>query len=128
MSAEEMLKLTAEEVANLLSPAHVVGTPIEIGDKAVIPLVHFGFGFGAGAGTGQHGQDSGGGTGGGGGGGISPVALVILHRDVPGPEGIQVMSLRKESALAQVISNLTESITPQILDALKERAGSKRTE
>jgi uncharacterized spore protein YtfJ len=124
MSGDELLKLTADEVACLLSPAQVIGTPLEIGDKVVIPLVHFGFGFGAGSGQGK---DKGqGGSGAGGGGGISPVAVVIVHKDVPGPEGIQVMSLRKESALAQVISNLTESVAPQIIDAVKEMAGRKK--
>jgi hypothetical protein len=38
------------------------------------------------------------------------------------------MSLRKESALAQVISNLTESIAPQVIDAVKEMAGRKKEE
>jgi len=124
MSGDELLKLTADEVSCLLSPAQVIGTPLEIGDKVVIPLVHFGFGFGAGSG---HGRDKGeGGSGAGGGGGISPVALVIVHKNVQGPEGIQVMSLRKESAMAQVISNLTESITPQLIDAVKEMTGRKK--
>jgi uncharacterized spore protein YtfJ len=124
MSGDELLKLTADEVSRLLSPAQVIGTPLEIGDKVVIPLVHFGFGFGAGTGHGR--EKSEGGSGAGGGGGISPVALVIMHKDVQGPEGIQVMSLRKESALAQVISNLTESITPQIIEAVKEMTGRKK--
>jgi uncharacterized spore protein YtfJ len=126
MTGDEMLKLTADEVSCLLSPAQVIGTPLEIGDKVVIPLVHYGFGFGAG--TGQGGEKGAGGSGAGGGGGISPVALVIVHKDVQGPEGIQVMSLRKESALAQVISNLTESIAPQIIDAVKEMTGRKKEE
>ncbi|KUG15669.1 hypothetical protein ASZ90_014663 [hydrocarbon metagenome] len=39
-----------------------------------------------------------------------------------------MMSLRKETALAQVISNLTESIAPQVLEVIKERAGSKKSE
>jgi uncharacterized spore protein YtfJ len=124
MSGDELLKMTADEVACLLSPAQVIGTPLEIGDKFVIPLVHFGFGFGAGSGQGR--EKGEGGSGAGGGGGISPVALVIVHKDIHGPEGIQVLSLRKESALAQVISNLTESIAPQIIDAVKEMTGRKQ--
>lgn len=81
-----------------------------------------------GAGSRQDGEKGAGGSGAGGGGGISPVALVIVQRDVPGHDGIQVMSLRKETALAQVISNLTESIAPQVLEVIKERAGSKKAE
>ena len=126
MTGDELIKLTADEVASLLSPAQVIGAPLEIGDKVVIPLVHFGFGFGAGSG---HSKEKGAeGSGAGGGGGISPIALVIVYKDVPGPEGIQVVSLRSLSAVAQVISNLTESITPQILDTVKEMAGRKKEE
>ena len=92
MTGDELIKLTADEVASLLSPAQVIGAPLEIGDKVVIPLVHFGFGFGAGSG---HSKEKGAeGSGAGGGGGISPIALVIVYKDVPGPEGIQVVSLR----------------------------------
>jgi hypothetical protein len=36
-----------------------------------------------------------------------------------------VVSLRRISAVAQVISDLTESIAPQVLDAIKEMAGKK---
>jgi uncharacterized spore protein YtfJ len=126
MTGDELIKLTADEVASLLSPAQVIGTPLEIGDKVVIPLVHYGFGFGAGSGPGR--EKGEGGAGAGGGGGISPIALVIVHKDVPGPEGIQVVSLRRVSAVAQVISNLTESIAPQIIDAVKEMAGRKKEE
>jgi uncharacterized spore protein YtfJ len=126
MTGDELLKQTADEVSCLLSPAQVIGTPLEIGDKVVIPLVHYGFGFGAGSGQGR--EKGEGGSGAGGGGGISPVALVIVHKDIQGPEGIQVMSLRKQSALAQVISNLTESLAPQVIDAVKEMAGRKKEE
>jgi len=126
MTGDELIKLTADEVASLLSPAQVIGTPLEIGDKVVIPLVHYGFGFGAGSGPGR--EKGEGGAGAGGGGGISPIALVIVHKDVPGPEGIEVVSLRRLSAVAQVISDLTESIAPQIIDAVKEMAARKKEE
>ncbi|MDD1709836.1 MAG: sporulation protein [Methanoregulaceae archaeon] len=126
MTGDELIKLTADEVASLLSPAQVIGTPLEIGDKVVIPLVHFGFGFGAG--SGQSKEKGAEGSGAGGGGGISPIALVIVHKEIPGPEGIEVVSLRRMSAVAQVISDLTESITPQIIDAVKEMAGRKKEE
>ncbi len=80
MTGDELIKLTADEVASLLSPAQVIGAPLEIGDKVVIPLVHYGFGFGAG--SGQGGEKCEGGSGAGGGGGISPIALVIVYKDI----------------------------------------------
>lgn len=123
MNGEEMLKTTADELDRLLSPAHVMGQAIDLGDKAVIPVAEFGFGFGAGY---KKGNDESGGAGSGGGGGISPVALVIVHKDVRGAEGIQVLSLRKDNPVAQVISALSESLAPQVIEAIKAMSAAKR--
>jgi uncharacterized spore protein YtfJ len=120
MSGEEMLQMTADELEKLLTPAHVMGQAVDLGDKAVIPVVEFGFGFGAGyADKKNAGGGGGGGAGSGGGGGISPVALVIVHKDRSGPEGIQVLSLRKDNPVAQVISALSESLAPQVIEAIR---------
>jgi uncharacterized spore protein YtfJ len=123
MNGEEMLKTTADELDRLLSPAHVMGQAIDLGDKAVIPVAEFGFGFGAGY---KKGTDESGGAGSGGGGGISPVALVIVHKDVKGAEGIQVLSLRKDNPVAQVISALSESLAPQVIEAIKAMSAAKQ--
>jgi uncharacterized spore protein YtfJ len=123
MNGEEMLKTTADELDRLLSPAHVMGQAIDLGDKAVIPVAEFGFGFGAGY---KKGNDESGGAGSGGGGGISPVALVIVHKDVKGAEGIQVLSLRKDNPVAQVISALSESLAPQVIEAIKAMSAAKQ--
>jgi uncharacterized spore protein YtfJ len=128
MSGEEMLKVTADELEQLLTPAHVMGEAVDLGDKAVIPVVEFGFGFGAGYGRGKdpgrNREGEGGGSGAG--GGISPVALVIVHKDRSGPEGIQVLSLRKDNPVAQVISALSESLAPQVMEAMKSMKGGRK--
>lgn len=117
MSEEVMLRLTMDELEKLLSPGQVVGKPIDLGDKTLIPVTEFGFGFGAGSGQ-TAAKGSGVGTGGG--GGISPVALIVIHKNIPGVEGIQVMSLRKESSIVRVISTIAESLGPQAINAMKE--------
>ena len=76
----------------------------------MIPVTRFGFGFGAGGG----GEGKEAGQGSGGGAGIEPVALIILYKDIKGPEGIQVMSLRKESALVQVINALSDKVARRL--------------
>jgi len=119
-----MLKETASELKEFLSSKNVMGDPIDFGDKLVIPVTRFGFGFGAG---GNHMKD-GGGQGAGAGGGIEPVALIVLHKDVRGPEGVQVMSLKKDSQIAQVISALSESMAPQLIDAIKTMTRNKASE
>lgn len=115
MSPEDMLKSTAEELRESLQPDNVIGTPVDLGDKLVIPVTRFGFGFGAGGGGGTEG-----GKGSGGGAGIEPVALIILYKDVKGPTGIQVMSLRKESTLVQVVNALSDKVAPQIIEAIRQ--------
>lgn len=109
-----MLKSTAEELRESLRPDHVIGKPVDFGDKLVIPVTRFGFGFGAGGSGADGGQGSGGGA------GIEPVALIIIYKDIKGPTGVQVMSLRKESTLVQVINALSDKVAPQIIEAIKE--------
>lgn len=124
MSNEEMLRETASELKGFLSTKNVMGDPVDFGDKLVVPVARYGFGFGAG---GSHAKD-GGGQGAGAGGGIEPVALVILHKDVKGAEGVQVMSLKKDSQIAQVISAISESLAPQLIDAIKTMSKDKKEE
>ena len=124
MSDEEMLRETASELKGFLSTKNVMGDPVDFGDKLVVPVARYGFGFGAGGG---HSKD-GGGQGAGAGGGIEPVALVILHKDVKGAEGVQVMSLKKDSQIAQVISAISESLAPQLIDAIKTLHQDKKEE
>ena len=122
MASEDMLKGTAFELEKILAARNIMGPPVDLGDKAVIPVARFGFGFGAGGSSGE----KGGGEGGGAGGGIEPIALVVVHKGVKGAEGIQVLSLRKESPVAQVIEALSESLAPQVIEAIRSmREGPK---
>jgi uncharacterized spore protein YtfJ len=117
MSGEDMLKMTTDELEKLLTPAHIIGAPVDLGDRSIIPVT--------GAGSGQSGEKGSGGAGSGGGGGISPVALIVIHKGIPGVEGIQVMSLRKESTIVRVISTIAESLAPQAISAMKEMGKRK---
>ena len=121
MSGEELINGVATELKEFLSTKRVISEPVDLGDKVVIPVARFGFGFGAASGLGKEGDIEGAG----GGGGIEPVAIIILHKDVKGPEGVQVMSLKKDNALAQVISAISESLAPQVIDAVKTITLSK---
>jgi len=121
MSGEELMKNVASELKEFLSTKNVISEPIDLGDKVVIPVARFGFAFGSGE---RQGKD-GGREGAAGGGGIEPVALVILHKDMKGPQGVQVMSLKKDSAVAQAISALSESLAPQVIEAIKAVSSGK---
>ncbi len=121
MTGEQMLRTCADELDRLLSPAHVIGDAIDLGDRSVIVVTEFGFGIGAGGGKGKDSE----GEGSGGGGKITPVALILIHRDIRGPEGIQVLSLNRENPVAQIISALSESLAPQVIRAIREMSETK---
>ena len=118
-----MLRETASELEKMIASKNVIGTPVDIGDKTVITLSRYGFGFGAG---GAH-MNKAGGEGGGAGGGIEPIALIVVHKDVSGPDGIKVLSLRW-NPFAQVVETISESLAPQIVEAIKVVTGHPNEE
>jgi uncharacterized spore protein YtfJ len=121
MTTEELIKEVTGNLRELINAQSVIGAPIDLGNKVIIPVTKFGLGFGAGGGKGSDGD----GSGAGGGGGIEPVAVVILHKDIQGAEGIQIFSLKKDNPVAQVVSALGESIVPQVMDLLKKHEPAK---
>ncbi|MDN7024794.1 hypothetical protein FGU65_07830 [Methanoculleus sp. FWC-SCC1] len=116
-----MLQLTVDQLGKMLCASTVIGAPIEAGDRVILPVAEFGFGFGAGEGSGGKTEaEKSGGAGTGGGGSVSVVALVIIHRSVTGPEGVQVISLKKKSELSEVITTLGETVGPHIGKAMEK--------
>ena len=115
MTGEEMLRTSVDELEKLLTTKNIIGEPIDLGEKSVIPVSRYGFAFGGGGGHGQMGDGSGTGAG----GGIEPVALIVVHKDVKGAEGIQVLSLRKANAFSEIIGTLSEQLAPRVIEALK---------
>lgn len=125
----EMLKITTDELDRLINANTLMGDPIDAGDKSIIPVADFGFGFGSGeaggSGKGEAGEGSGQGAGAGAGGGVHPVAIIIIHKNVKGPEGVQVLSLKKSSAISEVISTIGEAVLPQVMGAVSRRFEKK---
>ena len=78
----EILKGVVGELREISKSETIVGEPITVGDKTVIPIVKISVGFGAGGGQGEH-EKQGSGFGGGGGGGakIEPAAFIIMDKD-----------------------------------------------
>lgn len=79
---ENLFGKAIDEIERMLNTKTVVGEPITLDDKTLIPLVSIGFGFGVGTGQGndpKKGAGSGGGTGAG--GGVKPVAVIVVDKD-----------------------------------------------
>ncbi len=122
MGADEILKTMLDRLERMVSANTILGAPVDMGEKVVLPVAGFGFGFGVGEGKNREG--GGGGAGGGAGAGITPVAVIIAHRDVRGPDGIQVLSLQKHGAMAEIVGTVAESL-PTIVQAIKSFAGKE---
>ena len=108
---ENLTKTTLEEIERVLTTRTIVGEPITIEDRTLIPLISVGFGFGAGGGSGkgeakQKGEGEGGGTGGG--AWVKPIAVIVIDKD-----GVRIEPIR--GGLATTIDRLGETI-PQLIE------------
>ena len=107
--SESYLKTLAEELSNFLSSETVIGEPIVQEDKVLIPVTKVGFAIGSGDGKGTGREGGAEGLGGGGGGGVEPIALIAVFKNIPGPEGVQVIPLKAPSKMPEVIEKAVES-------------------
>jgi uncharacterized spore protein YtfJ len=116
MSAEEADKFTIDDIEKAFSAMSIVGEPIEMEDKIIIPIAKMGMGFGAKVGPGIKNTVKGGIAGGAGGGaGVFPVAVLILFKGVTGPKGIKVVPLEPSGPLTNPVTDIAHIL----LDKLK---------
>jgi len=87
----DILKGVVGELREIAKSETVIGKPVTVGDKTVIPVVKISVGFGAGGGQGED-EKARAGFGGGGGGGakIEPAAFIIMDDD-----GVKLMPVGK---------------------------------
>jgi uncharacterized spore protein YtfJ len=121
MGAEELLQIMLDRLEKMIEADTILGAPVDMGEKVVLPVAGFGFGFGIGGGGDS--VKGGSAAGGGAGAGITPVAVIIAHKDVRGPDGIQVLSLQKHGAMAEIIGTVAESL-PTIVQTIKTFCGA----
>ncbi|WP_455646181.1 GerW family sporulation protein [Methanosphaera sp.] len=90
MDLDSSLDKTLTQIQNVMSANSIIGDPITTKDKTIIPIskVALGFGIGLGKNEGKSETEMGGA---GGGGSIDPVAFVIIHHNIPGPDGVEVL-------------------------------------
>lgn len=120
---ESLVKTTLEEIEKVLTTRTVVGEPITIDDKTLVPLISVGFGFGAGGGSGkgeakQKGEGAGGGTGGG--AWVKPIAVIIIDK-----EGVRIEPIM--GGMATTIERLGEAI-PNLLEKCMEKWWERKQE
>jgi uncharacterized spore protein YtfJ len=122
-----LVKTAIEEIERVLSTKTVVGEPITIEDKTLVPLVGIGFGFGAGGGSGRgEAKQKGEGTGGAAGGGayIRPVAIVIIDK-----EGVRIEPIKGGIATAiEKIGGTIPQMIEKCMETCMERWGQRKKE
>ncbi|WP_209630870.1 spore germination protein GerW family protein [Methanofollis sp. W23] len=123
MPGEQMVKVTAEELRNFITAKAIIGEPLDLGDKVVFSIARFGFAFGAGVGKGS-GEE---GEGGGAGGGVDPIALLVVYKEIKGPGGVQIFSVSKKGAVAEVIETIGETIPP-VIEKVASVVGERKQE
>ena len=110
----------SEVLANLqqiFSGVESLGKAVEFGDKVAIPIYQFNFGTGGGGGGGGREERTNNAVAFGLGGTIGPVAVVILTKDTPGAQGIQIHEFKTNKigeALAELMLRLWEMIESQM--------------
>lgn len=122
-AVESITKTTLAEIEKVLSSRTIVGDPISLDGRTIIPLISVGFAFGAGGGSGrseskQKGEGQGGGTGGG--AWIRPVAVVISDQS-----GIKVEPVI--AGFPGALEKIGESI-PAIVEKIAEKMAERKKE
>lgn len=116
----EIMKDIVGELKNIASSQTVVGDPITVNQKTVIPVVKISLGFGAGGGQGEEGTKSGFGGGGGGAVKVEPSAFIIMDE-----KKISLLSAKpgKLDALVEAVPALFGKVRD-----LKDSMKSEKTE
>ena len=121
---ESITKTTLGEIEKVLSSRTIVGDPVTLDGRTIVPLISVAFGFGAGGGSGsREGQRKGEGEGGGTGGGalMRPVAVIISDKD-----GIRVEPV--VGGMAGAVEKIFESFPNLIEKAIDKWAEKKKEE
>lgn len=105
-----VLQAIVGELRQIARSESIVGAPVTVGSRTVLPITKLSVGFGAGGAEGSR-PDKGEGFGGGGGGGamIEPVAFLILDND-----RIQLLTTKKHGALEAVLD-----VAPEIISSIR---------
>lgn len=119
----EILKDIVGELKGIASSQTVIGDPITVGGRTVIPVVKISVGFGAGGGQGES-PGKGGGFGGGGGGAarIEPSAFIIMDKDKISLLGAKPGKL---DALVEAVPGLFGKLR-DLKEKMKKEKGEKK--
>jgi sporulation protein YtfJ len=123
MTIQDIISEVTKELENIVSAKTVVGEPIVVGGKTLIPITKISVGFGSGGFENGGASNSAGskspyGGGGGAGAKIEPVAFIVIDDDKT-----EILTL-KESQLEDELAKFI-SMIPGIIDKIKKTKKEK---
>jgi len=116
MGVEELMQEVVEQLEKLVTTKTIVGEPITVAGKTVIPISKVSFGFGSAGGEGKRGEEGGFG---GGGAKIEPVAFLVVSEDE--------VKLFPATGKGINLGKIMEAV-PEVVDKLKALRGKKGKE
>lgn len=114
MVVQEEIKTMVDELLRVLSTKNVIGEPMDMGDRTIITVTKVGLAFGAGTGEAKGEQGTGSGGGAGGGVGVTPVAAIVIYKNIPGPEGVKVLPLASPGPIARAIGEVASTVAEKM--------------
>ncbi len=113
----EVLQAIVGELKHIARSESVVGQPVTVGERTIVPITKLSVGFGAGGAEGSR-PEKGSGVGGGGGGGamIEPIAFLVIDKD-----RVQLLTTRKHGAVEAVLD-----AAPDLIASIKNWSEKKR--
>jgi len=111
MAVEDVLYNLIGELKDTAKTKTIVGEPIEVAGKTIIPVSKVVMGFGGGFGEDKE-RKQGGGVGAGGGVSVNPVALIVIDED-----GVSVASLTKGFGFDRIVE-----LVPELVEKIGEAA------
>ena len=113
------MKEVVEQLETLITTKTIVGEPITVAGKTVVPISKVSFGFGSGGGEGRRDEESGFGGAGAGGAKIEPVAFLVISEDE--------VKLLSATGKGIDIGKIVEAV-PEVMDKIKSIRGKKGKE
>lgn len=111
MFAEDLLKVILSNVESVAKAKTILGDPIELADKTVIPVCKVGVGFGAGGSDVKSDKTDTASGGGGGGFNIEPIAFLVIQG-----EEVNLLPIKQS-----MVGSFTKAI-PLTIDKISEMA------
>lgn len=125
MDFDKSIENTLSQIQKVMSANCIVGEPIYTKNKILIPVSKTTLAFGVGVGNNNEENADMGGAGGG--ACIDPTSFIVIHEDIKGPEGIQIVPIIGKNPLEDLIYNVGK-IMHEKVDTSKKSSNIQDTQ